>query len=148
MTVLATRHTGLVVRDLERSLRFYCDFLGLKLWKRLLEEGPYIEQVVGLAGARVEWAKLKAPDGSLLELLQYHSHPDRSLSQILPSQMVGCSHVAFTVVALDGLYSRLCQAGFHCNGVPQTSPDGNVRVLYAHDPDGIILELVEELTKP
>ena len=54
-----TRHTGLVVRNLERSLAFY-EALGLRVWKRDKESGPFIETVVGIPGVRLEWVKLRA----------------------------------------------------------------------------------------
>lgn len=143
--ILSTRHTGIVVRDLERSLGFYRDLLGLEVLRRATEVGPYIDKVVGIPDVRVEWVKLKAADGFVVELLQYHSHPDTAPPQNSASNRLGCSHVAFTVANLDDTFQELARRGIHCNNEPQTSPDGAARVLYCHDPDGIILELVEEL---
>ena len=145
--ILATRHTGLVVRDLERSLAFYRDVLGLEVWRRATESGTFIDKLVGIAKVNLEWAKLKAPDGSVVELLQYHSHPGDAPFENSPSNKLGCSHIAFTVVDVDAAYRRLDQMGIHCNAEPQVSPDGAAKVLYCHDPDGIILELVEEQKK-
>lgn len=142
---LAIRHTGLVVRDLEKSLIFYRDILGLESVKRAVEKGAFIENVVGIQGVELEWVKLRSPDGMLIELLQYHSHPEiAGEPHPLPSNHLGCSHLAFTVKHLSSLYADLTSRGFHCNSVPQDSPDGCVTVLYCHDPDGIIVELVEE----
>ncbi|MCZ7611845.1 glyoxalase [Candidatus Kuenenia stuttgartiensis] len=144
--ILATRHTGLVVRDLDKAVVFYCDILGLSIFKRMKESGSYIERVVGIPGVALEWIKLKANDGSLVELIQYHS--SSVISQEIensPSDRLGCSHIAFTVNDIDRLYSALIGNGYHCNSVPQPSPDGTVKVMYAHDPDGIIVELVQEL---
>jgi catechol 2,3-dioxygenase-like lactoylglutathione lyase family enzyme len=139
------RHTGLVVWNLENSLAFYVKILGFRLWKRAVEQGRFIEQVVGIPGVVLEWVKLKAPDNSLLELLQYHSHPDHeAYFKLQPSNKPGSSHLAFTVKDIGEQYRILLERGIHCNSEPQTSPDGNVKVLYCHDPDGIIVELVEE----
>ena len=143
--IKATRHTGLVVQDLERSLKFYRDLLGLKVWKRQLEGGSYIDTVVAIPGVQVEWVKLQIPDGSLLELLQYHSHPDQVNIHNYPANRHGCSHIAFTVDNLEAIYQELCHQKIHCNSPPQLSPEGQAKVLYCHDPDGIILELVEEV---
>lgn len=145
--ILAARHTGLVVRDLETSLAFYRDFLGLELAGRAREEGPYIENLVGIPGAILEWAKLKTPGGHLVELLQYISHPAPDSPEVLGrADRPGCSHLAFTVADIDSLFEALAAAGHKCNHAPQFSPDGKVKVMYAHDPDGIILELVQEIT--
>lgn len=143
--IRATRHVGLVVRDIEASLAFYRDMLGLQVYRRETEEGPYIDQVVGISNVVLEWAKLTVADGSTLELLQYHSHPSSAPVENAASNRLGCSHIAFTVANLDDTYQKLTSNGFHCNSVPQVSPDGRARLVYCHDPDGIIMELVEEL---
>ena len=139
------RHTGLVVRDLEKSRSFYENLLGFQLWKQALESGPFIEKVVGIQGVILEWVKLKAPDGTLLELL-YYQQPSafEEGEYIQPSNKIGCSHIAFTVSDIENLYCSLVEKGFYCNSSPRLSPDGRVKVLYCHDPDGIIVELVEE----
>ena len=67
--IIKTRHTGLVVKNLDKSIRFY-EELGLKVWKREFEKGEFLSQVVGINGAEIETAKLKIYDGSLLELLE------------------------------------------------------------------------------
>jgi|APSaa5957512493_1039668.scaffolds.fasta_scaffold13843_2 catechol 2,3-dioxygenase-like lactoylglutathione lyase family enzyme len=140
------RHAGLVVRDLDISLVFYQELLGLSVFKRMKEKGHYIERVVGITGASLEWVKLQAADGSLLELIQYNSTTDTPQKvKNAPSDQLGCSHVAFTVKNLDLLHKTLVDKGYNCNSEPQMSPDGMVKVMYCHDPDGIILELVEEL---
>ena len=144
--IINIRHTGLVVRNVEKSVKFYRDLLKLKLWKRKKEKSGYIDNVVGIKGAILEWVKLKADDGSLIELLQYH-HPVNKKTKVMnaPSNKLGCSHVAFTVKDVDELYKKMRKQGFHCNNMPHISPDGKAKVMYCHDPDGILLELVEEI---
>ena len=70
------RHTGIVVRDLEKAVVFYGG-LGFKTSTREVEEDSFIEQVVGLRNVSVETAKLSSPCGAMIELLQYHSHPEQ-----------------------------------------------------------------------
>jgi catechol 2,3-dioxygenase-like lactoylglutathione lyase family enzyme len=139
-----TRHTGLVVRDLERSVSFY-QALGLKVWKREVETGPFIEAVVGIPDVKLEWAKLQAPDGSLVELLQYHSHPCRQPVNPAASNQPGCSHIAFTLDDLSAACALVVRLGGSMVNPPAAVPGGSVRVAYCHDPDGILMELVEEL---
>src|SRR5712691_6907267 len=71
MTVSKIRHTGIVVSDIETSLPFYRDLLGLQSWWDEIEEGPFVDAVTGVPGARIHTVKLKAPDGVSIELLQY-----------------------------------------------------------------------------
>ena len=140
--VSALRHTGIVVTDLARSLKFYRDLLGLKPWREMIESGPYIDAVVGLKGARVKWAKLKVPGGGLVELLQYLSHP-RPAPKRRRSNDVGASHDAFTVPDVKALCAEIRRRGLKVNAEPGLSPDGGAMVAYAHDPDGTIVELVQ-----
>ncbi len=71
------RHTGLVVADLDKALHFWCDLLGFKVAKQMEESGPHLDAMMGLKDVRVTTAKLAAPDGNLIELLHFHSHPDQ-----------------------------------------------------------------------
>lgn len=139
------RHAGLVVRNLERSLQFYRDILGLKIRSQMIESGFYIERLVGIPGAQLEWIKLETPDGALLELIEYKNRTSTvDFSHEKRSDDLGFSHVAFTVENLESLYETLRDRGYKSIYPPQLSPDGNVMVMYCCDPDGIIVELVED----
>ena len=138
------RHTGIVVRNLNQSVVFY-EALGFKTWKREIEQGQFLETVVDLKNVRVETAKLKAPCGALLELLQYHSHPVEMEISPQPSNQLGCSHIALTVGSIDKALKCVKSCGGSSVNQPATAPDGTVRVAYCHDPEGNLLEIVEEL---
>jgi catechol 2,3-dioxygenase-like lactoylglutathione lyase family enzyme len=139
------RHTGFVVRNLDQSVVFY-EALGFKTWKRELEQGPFLETVVDLKKVRVETAKLKAPCGALLELLEYQTHPVQMGISPQPSNQLGCSHIALTVDSIDKALECVQSCGGSLVNSPATAPDGTVRVAYCHDPEGNLLELVEEIS--
>lgn len=138
------RHTGIVVTDLERSLDFYCGLLGLTEKKRLEESGDYIDNMLALDGAHVTTVKLEAPDGNLIELLQFRSHA-RTRPAAPEACRIGITHVAFTVENLEAAYRKLTAAGVSFNAPPQRSPDGYAQVTFCRDPDGTLVELVEVL---
>ena len=144
--ISAIRHTGLVVADLERALHFWCDVLGFKVVKQMDESGPHIDAMMGLRDVRVTTAKLAAPDGNLIELLRFHSHPDQPRWDGSPYS-TGFTHIALTVDDLDQLVSKLTQEGFNFPAPPQISPDRYAKVIYAEGPEGVLLELVEVLAK-
>lgn len=115
---------------------------------RRIEEGSFIDRLTGISHVRLEWAKLIIPKGGLIELLQYHSHPDPACSEASRPSMsnkLGSSHVALTVRDLSALYSELLSNGYSCKSEPLISENGKAKILYAHDPDGAILELIEDL---
>ena len=142
--ISSIRHTGLVVADLERSLHFWCNVLGFKLVKLMDESGPHIDAMLGLHDVRVSTAKLAAPDGNLIELLHFLSHPDQPRWDGKPYS-TGFTHIALTVEDLDKLVIRLTQEGVSFPAPPQHSRDGFVKVIYGKGPEGVLLELVEIL---
>ena len=142
--IIKTRHTGLVVKNISASIKFY-EGLGLDVWKRENERGDFLSPVVGLENAEIETAKLKVGDGSLLELLEYKSHPTTPSASIYPSNNHGCSHVAFTVQDVEQMSSKIVRLGGSIVNPPAVSANGAVKVMYCHDLDGILMEMVEEL---
>ena len=140
----AVRHTGIVVTNMERSLEFYRDLLGLKPVIDFEEQGQYIDTLSKTAGVRLRMVKLVADDGGMVELLHYISHP---LSRAKDNKLyeIGPTHVAFTVESIDQTYARLSEAGVKFNSAPVVSPDGKAKLAFCQDPDGTYLELVEEL---
>jgi catechol 2,3-dioxygenase-like lactoylglutathione lyase family enzyme len=145
--ISSIRHIGFVVTNLDESLKFYSKILGLKIYRRYTENGDFIDSLTGMENVSLEWVKLIIPSGGLIELLQYHTHPqvNKSLNQGLPSNRLGCSHAALTVSDLSTLYVKLTEAGYTCKSKPLIAPGGKAKILYCHDPDGAILELIEDL---
>src|SRR3989344_7975395 len=142
--VITLRHAGIVVTNMERSLKFYRDLLGLKIVWDKLESGDYIDNLSALKNVRVRTVKMSLGIGGLVELLCYDSHPKKRFENNDICN-IGSSHIALTVKNLDQLYSRLCGGGVKFNCEPQFPPDGKVRVAFCEDPDGTLIELVEEL---
>ena len=77
------RHTGLVVRDLSNSRKFY-EALGFAAKKHALESGPEISRIVGIPNVEIETLKLGSPDGSLIELKPTWLLPHCTHGQISP----------------------------------------------------------------
>lgn len=138
------RHTGIVVTDLEASLGFYRDLLGFRETKRLEEAGAYLDNMLALEAAKVTTVKLAAPDGGLVELLHFRTHP-RPRPAPGEACAVGITHIALTVDDLDRVHAALCKAGVAFNAPPQLSPDGYAKVTFCRDPDGTLIELVQVL---
>jgi len=140
----AIRHVGLVVADLDSSLSFWCDILGFRVISKIDESGPHIDAMMGLKDVDVTTAKLAAPDGNLVELLCFRSHPDKSRWEGRPYS-TGLTHVSLTVRSMKTAVTKLSKHGVRFPNFPQRSPDGKVVVTYAIGPENVLLELVEEL---
>ena len=142
--IKAVRHTGVVVRDLEKSTEFYCA-LGFVEDNQAIEEGDFIDTVVGLQKVKLEWVKLKAPDGYILELLQYHSHPEQKEIAKQRSNQLGCSHLAFSVDDIDTVCKEIKKIGGSVVNPPALTNEKKVKVVYCHDNEGNLMEIVEVL---
>jgi catechol 2,3-dioxygenase-like lactoylglutathione lyase family enzyme len=134
-------HVGISVRDLDRSIAFYRDLLGLELLAALPFEGPMFSQVMGVDDAQGRMCVMRK--GSLqLELFEFAT-PDPAQKDANHSVADhGLTHFGIDVEDIDAVYARLSAAGvrFHCP--VQTFPSG-MRATYGRDIDGNVFELLE-----
>lgn len=142
--IIATRHTGIVVQDMEESLCFWRDVMGLQVSVDFREQGEFIDTVQGLSGVKLRMVKLSAPDGSMIELLKDDAHPTDPPE---PNRMCdrGIRHVAFTVADVEDCWRALDNAGHETLSKPVVSPDGKAKLFFARDPEGNLLEIVQML---
>ena len=140
--MIVVRHAGIVVKDMEESVEFYKNLLGLAIVANVKEEGEFINTILGLDNYYVRTVKLADKNGVIVELLKFplSSNPIKSL------QSVGCSHIAFTVDNLSEMYDEFLEKGIKFNSSPQKSPDGKCLVAFCKDPNGVFIELVEVLS--
>ena len=141
--MISLRHVGIVVSDMEKSIHFYKDLLGLRVIRETDESGKYVDDILSLNNARVKTAKLGSDEGSLVELLYFVSPKGSPVKRSIVDY--GCSHVAFLVEGIEAEYERLKGQGVIFNSPPKTSPDGFANVVFCSDPDGTVIELVEIL---
>ncbi len=116
-------HTMVRVSDLEASLRFYCDLLGLRENRR--KEVP---------AGRFTLVFLAAPDNPDVEIELTYNWDEHEYTQ-------GCrnfGHLAFRVENIYETCRRLMEGGVTINRPPR---DG--RMAFVKSPDGISIELLQ-----
>lgn len=139
-------HINIVVSDMERSVAYYRDLLGLRQTFETLLQGEWIDRVVGLQGATAKCVFLQPEQGGMrLELLQYLHPVGVHRPESSASNTLGLRHIAFEVDDLDSIVARIRTAGFPAFSdpvrVPFTLVDGIRKTLmYSLDPDGVIVE--------
>jgi len=143
-TITGARHAGITVSEMDRSLAFYRDLLGLELlWRRLFEE-PEIREIVGVPEASaIEVAMLRVPGSDLdVELLEYRGCEQVS-GATAPSRH-GTGHFCLFVESIDELHAELLARGvrFRSDGPVEMTggPNRGGKSLYSLDPDGFIVE--------
>jgi catechol 2,3-dioxygenase-like lactoylglutathione lyase family enzyme len=143
-------HVGFVVGDLDASIRFYRDGLGLVLRHRQLQHNAYTATLVGYPDALLEVAQFQLaegeppPSGHILELVSYErpaSGPaDRERNSL------GVGHLAFVVDDIFEAAARLQAMGAELVSEPVSITAGinaGGWTVYIRDPDGVNLELVQ-----
>jgi glyoxylase I family protein len=109
-------HVGLSVKDIDRSLVFYRDALGMEVESRNAFSGNRYETILGLEGARGIVAVLKRPNLEL-ELFEF-SYPQPDPQDVRrPVCDHGITHFCIAVENIDHEYERLKAAGArpHCS---------------------------------
>jgi glyoxylase I family protein len=147
MGLKAVHHVGLVVRDLDRSIYFYHDVLGLQFANEPTPwfEGPDLAKGVGVPGARLRQVSMWVGEHSSMELIEYANRPATSTAPI-PNNQLGAAHVCFRVDDIAAKKAELEGKGvtFYSDvNVVDEGPLAGWRWCYFSDPDGLALELVE-----
>lgn len=140
--IKGVRHTGIVVNEIENAIKFWVKLLGFKVVIDQIEEGPFIDKLLGLDNVLVRTVKLAAQDGSLIELLHFKSHKSLPTWDGNPYK-TGLTHIALNVQNLNETVLRLQQNSYYKVNEIQKSLNGKVSVCYVRGYEGTLLELVE-----
>jgi catechol 2,3-dioxygenase-like lactoylglutathione lyase family enzyme len=143
----AVHHVGLVVKDLDRSIYFYHDVLGLPFANEPTPwfDGPALEKGVGVPGATLRQVSLWVGPSSTMELIEYGNRPVDNTTHI-PNNYLGAAHVCFKVEDIEATKAGLEALGvtFYSDvNVVDEGPLAGWRWCYFSDPDGLALELVQ-----
>jgi catechol 2,3-dioxygenase-like lactoylglutathione lyase family enzyme len=143
--IQGVHHTCITVSDLERSIAFYRDTLGLELIMTEESErsGDDRSKALGVARAKVKLAILRAGEAQV-ELIEYVTVQGRPYDR--NNNDVGAMHIAFRVDDIDAAYRRLVDHGVRFTAPPATIPAGPMagwRWTYFFDPDGVSLEIIQ-----
>lgn len=143
--VIAVDHTGFAVTSLDEAVRFWTEALGCTLERRSEMGGDFLHQVTGVDDPNVKTAIVKAPNGFVVELLQYSK--GRQNGAVPDSAgAIGAAHLALTVRDIHAAIARIEAAGWKSKGSPQSIPVGprkGTLVAYVSGPDHITIEFMQ-----
>lgn len=144
---IGVHHTGIIVKNLDRSIYFYHDLLGLPIQTEPSPwfSGDQLAQGVGVPGASLRQVNLRVGDG-VLELLEYGNRPADN-DTVPPQNRLGSMHIALRVDDLQATVADLEAKGITFLSAPNVVDEGVLagwRWIYFLDPDGVTIELVEE----
>lgn len=146
MTIQRMDHVGVVVDDLAAAVAFFVE-LGMEVQgdgSGSAVEGPWVDQVVGIDGVRVEIAFVRTPDGhSRLELTKFHAPEAVAAGSTAPNTL-GLRRLMFAVDDIDDVVARMLAHGAELIGEVAQYEDV-YRLCYLRGPEGIVVALAEEL---
>ncbi len=126
---MAFVHVSIRSSDMERSLEFYTNLLGMVLHRK--KEIPQ---------NRAEVAFLKDPGGEFsLELTHYDDQKEFIQADYMNRTF---DHIAFRVEDLNALVERIKKEGFNVTDEPFELSPGNW-LAFIEDPDGTLIELIQ-----
>ena len=144
MAQLRVSHVGICVSDWRRSLRFYHDVLGFRYVRELELSGEPGSTLLQLEDVDFRAITLER-EGLRIELLHYE-RPGHVCGQIpRPMNQLGLTHLALRVDDLDATVKELEEARVDVR--EETSievPEANARAVFITDPDGTLIELVQQ----
>jgi len=139
--IKAAHHVALAVSDMERSLAFYRDLLGMEVTLDGRLAGPGLDRVLGLEGVDTRRVWLAA-FGITLELFEFASPRGKPFPPDFRVCDGGYTHLGFQVENIQGLYENLAAKGVSFISPPTQIREGAVG-CYLRDPDGMVLSFVE-----
>ena len=121
-------HTMLRVGDLDRSLRFYCDLLGMKLLRQ--QDYPSGRFTLAFVGYGPE------ADNTVIELTHNWDTDRYDLGNAF-------GHIAIGVADIHATCKELAAQGARIVREPGPMKHGSTVIAFIEDPDGYRIELIQ-----
>lgn len=144
-------HVSFTVSNLEASVKWYTEVLGLEYVRGQVQHNAYTARLVNFPDAHLKVAQLRVPGETIplsrhhIELVEY-VHP-RGEDIPLDTNRTGVGHWAFMVEDLHAEFARLKALGVQFKSDGPVAIEAGVNkggyTIYLNDPDGITLELVQ-----
>ncbi|OQA43606.1 MAG: Lactoylglutathione lyase [Chloroflexi bacterium ADurb.Bin325] len=145
-----TWHFSFTVSDIEQSILFYRDVLGMELVHRQEQANAYTRKFVGYPDAHLKVAQFRIKggpatrSGHMLELIEYVAPRGEKVDT--RTKNPGTAHLAFEVDDVHAEYERMVGLGVRFRSEPVAIEAGINKggfTCYFLDPDDITLEIIQ-----
>ena len=145
--VIGLLHGGISVSDMDASLAFYRDGLGLPLEVDAIRDTPYLHEALDLPFSEIRYVLLAIPGapGRYVELLEYRG------IETMPAAARPCDpgsgHICLQVRDAVAAHARMTALGYRARSAGAVAIDSGInaggKLVYFADPDGFWVELLE-----
>lgn len=137
-------HVGLTVSDLDPSIEFYRDVVGMRLTMRLDTGGPWFDELTRNHGADIEVAMLELGEVTL-QLVQYRLAGGEPAP--VAHHRPGSAHLSIEVDDVERRHAAITTSGLH-HPTGIVDIPGIARSFYVEDPDGVPVEFLQMRGRP
>lgn len=140
------KHTGIVVEDIDESIKFYTKLLGLKEIERGILECDEVLKLIGIIGSDLTWVILSTQDNDIqLELYHIHNKEIREhyFNFKCEEGYIDFQHICFSINNIEKLFTTLSKNNVTCISEPSIDSKCKNKQFFARDIDGNLLEFVE-----
>lgn len=137
-------HIAICVRDLDQSLEFYRDLLGMVVEADRIQDTttgglPHVYKRQRKTRRQVRLAFAPGAKPTLTMTCHPGEQPD---GEPIKLDQVGISHISFTVKDVKALAQELVSQGVKLAGPLEgfANPQGQVSSIFVYDPDGILVQ--------
>jgi catechol 2,3-dioxygenase-like lactoylglutathione lyase family enzyme len=140
MSTTSLNHVGMTVGDIERSVAFYRDMVGMEVTSRRRMQGEWFDTLTHNDGADIDVAMMRL--GSFtFQLVQYVAAGGDTLP--LAHHHVGNPHLCVNVDDVDAKHvAATAYGGLEPTPIVDILGSGN-RSFYVRDPDGLPVEFLQ-----
>ena len=139
--ITGLNHIAISTPDIDRSMAFYRDLIGMELLGEGAFEGDRYKHIMALDNPKGRIAMLQV--GAVkLELFEFATPAPKPSQTPRPVCDHGITHLCFEVDDVENEYQRLKNAGVHFHHHPEAFGPSLV-ACYGRDPDGNVIELLQ-----
>ena len=145
MDATGISHIAICVRDLDTSLAFYRDILGMRVTLDQVQDTTQggLPHVYKHSRKTRRTVHVWYGEGNSTPSLVLTSHPgDQADGAPIKLDQVGISHLSFTVRDVKALAEELVSKGVQLAGPMDSfsNAQGDVSSIFVYDPDGILVQ--------
>ena len=149
MKITRIDHVGINVEDIAAAKKFFLA-LGFEVQGEMDVQGEWavsVGQIIGLKDVKDTIVMMSTPGGqATIELIQFHSPKDEKGPQSSHANTLGMRHICLAVDDVEAVVATVKKHGGELMGVIHNY-ENIYKLCYMRGPEGIILELAEQLGK-